>query len=190
MASQKPAKQSQSEQRKRPAPTILELRLRDLSRLRAGRYGETMPDTPDTRRLISIIAQHLAAMPGAKALQTIPSWLSLYAPWCTPPQAAILIADVLNAPKFWKAHDLAWALKLTAADRKALRITTIGACDMSPAQRAKQRKLMKRLEREEKRRAKGAIPREQYLAKSLMKLKPWQQQGISRAHWYRLQKAK
>lgn len=183
----KRAIQSQHEQRKRPAPTILELRLRDLSRLRAGRYGEVMPDTPDTRRLISIIAQHLAAMPGTKALQTIPSWLSLYAPWCTPPQAAVLIADVLNAPKFWKAHDLAWALKLTAADRKALRITTIGACDMSPQQRAKQRKLMKRLEREEKRRLKGAIPRTEYLAKSLNAKAPWLAEGISRRTWYRRQ---
>jgi hypothetical protein len=170
---------------KRPAPTILELRLRDLSCLRAGRYGEAMPDTPDTRRLVTIIAQHMAAMPYSKPLQTIPSWISLYAPWCSPAQAATIIADTLNAPKFWKAHELAWALKLTAADRKALRITTIGACDMSPQQRAKQRKLMKRLEREEKRRAKGAIPRDQYLAKERAKPKPWLTQGISRRTWYR-----
>lgn len=184
----KPAQQHER-RAKRPAPTILELRLRDLSRLRAGRYGEVMPDTPDTRRLVGIIAQHLAAMPYSKPLQTIPSWISLYAPWSTPAQTATLIADALNAPKFWKAHELAWALKLTAADRKALRITTIGACDMSPLQRAKLRKEMKRLEREEKRRAKGAMTREEYLAKERAKPKPWLEANISRALWYRRRKA-
>jgi len=171
--------------RNRPAPSILDLRIRDLSRLRAGRYGETMPNTPDTRRLVAIIAQHMAAMPGYNPLRTIPSWLELYAPWMTIAQTAGILADATNRPKFWKAHELGWALKLTDADRAKLRITTIGACDMSPQQRAKQRKLVKRLERQKKRRQDGAKPRAEYLAKSLTAKAPWLDQGISRATYYR-----
>lgn len=170
---------------KRPPPSIIELRIRDLSRLREARYGLAMPDNADTRRLAFIIAQHLASMPGTDPFRTIPSWLALYAPWCTKAETAHIITDAIDQPKFWKAQELGWALKLNAADRKAARITTIGAFDMSPQQRAKQRKEMRRLAMIEKRRLNGAKPRQAYLAEQAAKPKPWLSLGISRATYYR-----
>jgi hypothetical protein len=44
-----------------------------------------------------------------------------------------------------------------------------------------------RLRKEEERRAAGIIPRKQYEATSLSRLKPWEAEGISRATWYRKQ---
>lgn len=180
-----PKNSPQSEQRKRPAPTILELRLRDLSRLRAGRYGEVMPDTSDTRRLVTIIAQHMARIPNANTFQTIPSWLSLYAPFFTKGETIELLDHIESHPTRWRAKELGFALKLRAADRQRLRITTIAPCDQSPTEMAQSSKERAKLTKRITRRLNGIKPREQYLEEQHAKPKPWQAQGISRATYFR-----
>ena len=52
-------------------------------------------------------------------------------------------------------------------------------------QRQKNEKL--RLQKEEKRRAAGVIPRDEYEGNSLSRHKPWESEGVSRATWYRRQ---
>lgn len=170
---------------RRPPPSILELRLRDLSRLRAGRYGEVMPDCKDTRHLVKIIVQHLALMPATRPIKTIPSWIELFAPWMTAAETARILSETLDEPKYWKAHDLGWTLGLTDNDRRRLKITTIGCIDVSPQARAKRRKENRKIAMAEKRRQKGAKTRAEYLKEQAAKPKPWIELGISRAAYYR-----
>jgi hypothetical protein len=99
---------------------------------------------------------------------------------------AIAIADEANEiPYVWKADRLAKYLGLTYRQRTILRITTIGACDFSKRQRNKQRRHRNRMYLERRRRAAGMRPQSQ----SLSATKPWEALGMSRAKWYRQNKA-
>jgi hypothetical protein len=88
-----------------------------------------------------------------------------------------------------KADELGELLALTDKERTHLKITTIGACDITKAQRARRRKLRKReRDRQRKeihRREQGALPRREYLKNSLSVLRPWEAEGISRRAWER-----
>ena len=68
-------------------------------------------------------------------------------------------------------------------------ITTIGSFDVNKRERAKRRKERKRIrdrERQARKRAeRGAVPRAEYLARSLSRTKPWKQSGIKRRTWER-----
>lgn len=170
--------------RTRRRPQLSAIRLRELNALLTARHGaEQLPDNADVRRAIVIIAHHLASLP-AHPRTTISSWISLRAPWFTMGETEALVLEVVAKPRRWKAHSLAWALRLTAADRKALHITTIGACDLSPAERDAHRKVEAKRRAAAIRRARGAIPRAEYLA-AVAAPQPWAVLGISRRTWYR-----
>lgn len=149
------------------------------------RYGERLPDTPDARRLVTIIAQHMARIPAANTFQTIPAWLALYAPFYTKPETIELLDLIENSPTKWRAKELGFALKLKAADRHRLRITTIAPCDASPQELAQQSKERAKLAKRIARRLKGIKPREQYIEEITAIPKPWTQQGISRRTYFR-----
>jgi hypothetical protein len=88
-----------------------------------------------------------------------------------------------------RADDLAEILDLKYADRQRLAVCTIGAVDVSKRERAAARKQRKR-ERDRiraaiKRRKRGAVSREEYLAESLSRTRPWEREGISRSTWER-----
>jgi hypothetical protein len=80
-------------------------------------------------------------------------------------------------------------LRLSDAERTRLGITTIGGYDVDRKARVK-RSVANRRERDrlgaaERRKAKGAMPRAVYLAKSLSATKPWEQMGVSKRTYYR-----
>jgi hypothetical protein len=72
-------------------------------------------------------------------------------------------------------------------------ITTIGAFDVNKRQRAKLRKERKRIrdrQRQARKRAeRGAVPRAEYLARSLTRTQPWKPHGIHRRTWERRRRA-
>src|SRR5262249_2301727 len=104
---------------------------------------------------------------------------------------AIAIVDMASEMRpIWNPDKLAKHLGLTYQQRTILNITTIGACDFSKAARTRQRKQKNRTAKERKRRASGALARDEYEAKSLSKTQPWREMGMSRAIWYRRNKAK
>lgn len=168
----------------RTRPQLATLRVRDLNKLFTARYGLTLPDDDAGRDDAAIMAQHLASLPGNPA-ERITNWLELKAPWFTIGETKALIADTITHPQRWRADKLAWRMRLTEADRRALRITTIGAIDASKGQRAKARAERNRLAKLRARRAKGAKPRAEYLAQFT---KPWIAEGISRRTWFRRQR--
>jgi len=80
-------------------------------------------------------------------------------------------------------------LRLSYAERTRLGITTIGAFDVNKRERAKRRKHRKRIrdrDRQARKRAeRGALPRPEYLARSLARTQPWKRCGIHRRTWER-----
>lgn len=162
---------------------LVGLRLNDLARLFRGRYGHVLPDDDAGRDDLIVAVNHLACLPHPQ--KPIDRWLEIWAPWLTMKERRQIVGDALASPQRWKADALAWRLRLTAADRRTLGITTIGAIDESRAMRTKRRRERERQRKEQIRRAQGAKPRKTYKAQSVSKAKPWEAEGISRASWYR-----
>lgn len=100
-----------------------------------------------------------------------------------------IVAQAMRQPKIEDADTLGVQLSFTDADRTYLRITTIGSCDVTKAQRVERRKQKKR-ERDRqramrRRRQHGVMPRSEYLKHSLSAQRPWEAEGISRRTWQR-----
>lgn len=136
--------------RKRTKAQMSTLRISELNRLFAARYGEQLPDNPEGRRMVTIAAHHLVHLAGSPQKRLM-DWCSMRAPWLTVADIESTLAEVATHPRSWKADSLAWLLKLTYADRQALRIGTIGAIDCNKTQRAALRKA-KAKDREQARR--------------------------------------
>lgn len=140
----------QRAKRTRSRPQLAALRLNDLARLFRARYGTKLPDDDAGRDDLAIALSHLAPLSGARERMT--GYVEIWAPWLTVAEARELIDEALTKPHKWGADKLAWRLRLTAADRATLGITTIGAVDLDKAGRARLRKRKAR-ERERIRRA-------------------------------------
>jgi hypothetical protein len=122
------------------------LRISELRRLFTARYGHTLPDDDAGREDVLIMANHLARRPG-DAQRNIRNWLGLYAPWMPASEVETLISMVVARPFKWRADKLGAKLNFTEAERRRLRICTIGAVDKTKEQRLAERKERKRLAR-------------------------------------------
>ncbi len=146
------------------------LRCAELERLFAARYGHELPDDDAGRADVVIMLHHLARC-------------AAHAPWlAAAAELEAMLDDVIEKPRRWRADILAERLGLTAAERRRLRITSIGAIDQSKAERLADRKQRKRLASRERRRAQGARQRD---AIPLTISQPWRSAGVSRSTWYR-----
>lgn len=108
------------------------------------------------------------------------------APWKANPDT--LLTRVYDFPYKFKADTLANKLGITRAIRNDLDLTAIGATDFSKKDRKLRRKNLKNAARTANRRAEGMKPREQWLAESLSRTKPWDAEGIHRRTWERRRK--
>lgn len=135
-------------------------------------HGVELEADDNSYALARIVAHHLGALPDAP--RRITSWIAVYAPWISPRDRERLISEVLECPLKWSADKLAWKLRLDDATRTRLKIKTIGAIDLSKAQRKAKRKA-RRAERDRLRRPRKRQPVGQ----------PWATAGVSRATWYR-----
>jgi hypothetical protein len=170
--------------RRRPRPFAAH-RLRDLSAIIEHRFGGALPDDVVGFGYLQLIAHHAANLIGDQAAN-IRKRVLRWAPWVTETRLAALTVEAIGHPRKWKADTLAWRLGLKAAERRELKVTTIGATDMGRAARAKARKAAKMGNAEADRRAAGAVPRADWLAaNSASRNKPWEAEGISRRTFYR-----
>jgi hypothetical protein len=165
------------------------LRCAEIRRLFVSRYGRALPDDDAGRDDARIMCHHLALMSGDQRLR-MKSWLTVWTPWMSADEMASLITNVIAKPIRWRADPMAARLGLKEADRARLRITTIGAVDVTKAEREAARKARMRKAKADKRRANGLKPRAEYLAQFKERAKPWEIDGISRRTWYRQQRQK
>ncbi|MGX4772014.1 hypothetical protein ACWAUC_19765 [Bradyrhizobium guangdongense] len=165
------------------------IRISELCRLFRARYGQHLPDDDAGRDDARIMAHHLAMITGDQR-RRIASWLGTWAPWMRLDEMSRIIEAVIAKPFRWNADTLGKRLNLAYADRQRLKITSIGAVDVTKAQRAAARKARKREDMSQRRRAAGVKPRSQYEATAAARAKPWEAEGVSRATWYRRNAAK
>lgn len=141
---------------KRSSPRqVAALRVCDLGKVFAARYGRTLPDDDAGRDDMMLALHHLAGLP--QAARRCEQWLATWAPWLRVDECRELIGRAILEARAWSADQLAWRLGLTMADRTALGVTTIGAVDCNKAQRARLRKAKARVrERQRRLRIKSA----------------------------------
>jgi hypothetical protein len=100
---------------------------------------------------------------------------------CSITKAENILEQAKATPQRRKAHTLGKFLGVTYEQRRRCGIKTFGP-HTPPAIRKEQNRMI----HETRRRAKGARPREEYLAANLLtRTKPWVAEGISRRTWYR-----
>jgi hypothetical protein len=143
--------------KKRSAFQMSAIRIAELNRLFEARHGLELPDDEIGRECVTIAANHLMLMPGLPQKRFM-EWARSRAPWLTIHEIEQILADAASRPQTWKADSLAWRLRLTYADRQALKITTIGAIDCNKAQRAKLRKAASKARTKRHRDAQKAAP--------------------------------
>jgi hypothetical protein len=168
-------------------PRWIVLRIAQLRRLLADRYGPQLPDDDAGREDARIMVNHLALRGGRQTARML-AWLDGACPWMTAGERAELVDTAADQPQRWTPDQLAERLNLLEADRRRLEITTIGAVDVTREQRLALRRERSRLARQEQRRAAGRKPRADYLQECKAKPRPWQAAGISRSLWYRIRK--
>jgi hypothetical protein len=108
-------------------------------------------------RVWAVIALAIAHL-GGDAVAHILAWARAWAPWMPQGEARETAERIADEPQKFTADSLAWRLRLSTAERTALRITTVGAFDVSKAERAEERK-QKNREAMRIRRAKNSLGR-------------------------------
>jgi hypothetical protein len=171
----------------RPDFDIARKRVSEITALVRHRHRR-LPDTDDRCIYLEMVALHLKPRDGDLAF-ALEQWCYRVGAVLSKEEINGTIEKVQAKSLQYRADTLGKVLRVTYAERSALRITTIGCYDVPKVERTRRRKERHRLSQQARRRAQGVIPREQYLAKSISRQQPWQAAGVSRATWYRLLKA-
>jgi hypothetical protein len=158
---------------------IIAVRRGEMRKLLRQRHGSVLPDDIDSRVSLQILLR-LGLREGAAIA---------IAPWLDDGAIEKLWARRVDIhPEAISEH-----LGLTDDERAHLHIKTIPPCDIPKRdrkRRAKERHRERVRERAAaKRAARGAIPRAEYEAHSIQNTKPWLDEGIFRATWFRRRKA-
>lgn len=173
-------------------PPVAFVRASEVERLIAARYGGPC-DTDDGEPyailaasvLIPLFIQSCATSAEANKVrlhdllaQRFAGWCSCHLPRLPAPDVRRIALRAITTPVRFSADAAASLIKLTRAERDALRITTIGAVDfLAPARKAERA----RKDREAKRTKRAATPKKVPLTKS----EPWKAFGWSRRTWER-----
>lgn len=158
---------------------IANLRIVELERIFADRFGKFLPNTPAGRSALQVMADGFLLASGNGAFRCA-GFVKARAPWALGEINDIL--DVAATCCAWQSADaMAWRIQLSSADRSRLNVRTIGAVGVTARQRKAAALARKNKLKAKNREMSGAKPR----AKSLAKMKPWKEAGISRATWYR-----
>ncbi|WP_156941317.1 hypothetical protein [Mesorhizobium sp. LNJC405B00] len=164
------------------------LRMREVEKVIRARHHGPIPDPEDTDDRGTCIAYIRAAAMSLSG-QDMNAWASIWAPWAGAEIVHPIIAETSSRRLMMRADGVAGLLGVTMAERTSLNLKTIGACDVSKAERMKIAKERKR-ERDrsrmaDTRKSQGRKDRDTYEAESLSTLKPWEVGGVCRRTWER-----
>lgn len=162
----------------------------DLERLISARYDGKLPNDDAGKDDLWIVAQ-LTRRLGGDISKNLVAWVGRWAPWCSEAWARELAAKACDQPEPYRftADVLAERQGLTYAERQALGITAIGAIDVDREERERLRRQRSRANEKQKRRENGVISRAVFEEGSANSTRPWENEGISRATWYRRRRA-
>jgi hypothetical protein len=154
------------------------------------RYGGgrlyVFPDDDAGREDLKILLQHYSHTNPYR----IHSVAKVRAPWMEAPDVWRLVEQVFAYPRKWRAATIGRELHVTFEEWKVLSLRTIKPANVSEKDLASYRKDKDRLRQLRRRRKAGAKDRREYLAKNkISRTKPWVKAGMSRASWYRQNKA-
>src|SRR5262249_47662024 len=157
-------------------------RLGEMLKLFARRYGVAgsaawiFPDDDAGRDDLWLFLHAQAhTVPTADRAEVLCKVIKERAPFLGAIEREKLAAKVARKPLKHKSATLATRLNLTDQERSRLRLRTIGAVDMTKAERAERARKRRNAARKAKRRR---VPREQWLAKhSISRTKPWDAEG-------------
>jgi hypothetical protein len=167
-------------------------RVAELNRFFSYRYGGpdlssdyVLPDDDGARDDAQIMFAAYAACP-VRGVGIRLSWLRDHAPWA---DEQLREAAAAATARDWKPGTWGRKIGLRQAERQRLDIRTIAAADVSQEQRRRMAKERDRLRKQAQRRAAGAMPRAEYLAKNTAsRMEPWKAVGISKATYHRRRK--
>lgn len=179
-------------------------RLREIEALIELRHGGQVPETDDPSYIeaaayaMNARIKVLASRGISRELDTsIHGWCSMFAPWALP-RAGEIIRPIINRLE-GRVHDLdrqtvSRLLCVKLSEYNVLRFSSLAPVDLPWEMFQKLTKGIKRRKDRErqtaKRRDAGVMDRQQWLAKSLSKTRPWEAEGVSRRTWERRRKAK
>lgn len=165
------------------------LRLREIESVVVSRHGIIIPDPQDTDDREWCL-DYPRAVQCSVTPQDLHDWARRWLPWAMASELDAIIAQEGWRRKMMGPDQLATMIFVSAAERQALGLRTIGACDVTRAQRDAAAAAVKRerdRERQsERRRAEGRVDRNTYLTGSISAQQPWVALGWSRAKYYRL----
>lgn len=166
-----PLKQAKAKPKARSCPPPV--RRKHLARLVVWRH-DRLPH--DGWRYVKVAAELCPDGPGRR--EALRHWFELVCAEALTRRQADDILDRVPS-RHWSADGLGKHLRVTDAERAALRIHTIGSYQTPKAERTRQRKESRRLADKARRQARGATPHEL----SLSRTKPWEAFGIKRRAW-------
>jgi hypothetical protein len=166
--------------RQRGEIALATLRLAEIERLLAYRYGSALPDDDSGRDDLRIVADHIMLKRGEVA-EHIAGWARLWAPWLSSEELAAVIERAADdSPQLYSKVRLGIRLGLTKAERDLLHITTFrypGQTDEVMAEERREKDRLRKAARRAEARA-GKPPSER-------STEPWRALGISRRTYYR-----
>jgi hypothetical protein len=162
-------------------------RVREIAMLVLHRH-RGLPGTDDRSIYLEAAAYHLKPRDGDLEF-ALTNWARRLGGALPAREINRIVKKIRAKPRRFRADTMGKLLRVTYDERTALQLSTIGCYDVSKAERSRWGKERRRLKEQGRRRNKGAVPREQYLAKSLSRRRPWLAEGISRRTWYRRRQA-
>jgi hypothetical protein len=195
--------QSRSTQKKPAKPfSRPRKRLREIERIISRRHHGAVPDTDDADVYLDPVVNCFRLIAASRDRDvSFDGVMKLFWFWCQDgwapdvsySRATELVRQELAGPPWLIADDVVGkAIRLSYAERLQDNSTAIGSYDTDKVMRKKlakeRRREQDRLSKAEKRRAKGATPRDVYEANSLSRTKPWEAEGISRSTYDRRRK--
>jgi len=171
--------------------------------IRHARYTRAMEREQDRRRsLVAFVWHHVDADDLVWAVMATGSQMLMPAivekpqPGDPPPpemkarpvseaEAREIVDEALAVSPIFGCDRLAKFLGLPYDVRNKLKIRTIGSIDVKKRARMEIRRVRDKVKRQNKRRAEGVRPRDEYEANSLSRTQPWRALGVSRRTWER-----
>jgi hypothetical protein len=163
-------------------------RVSDIEHYLEGRYGHVLPDDDAGREDLVILLNHLAQNPvdpRSKMRRPIRIW----APWMPSAEVDTLVERIAKKPRRYKAQTLARLMRVTEEEHVRWCLKSIWAFTWSDTDVKGVERRRRRNAASAKRRQDGTPSREEWLATSKSRTKPWEAMGISRATYYRKREA-